>query len=119
MREQYVVRLLLLRGRRLGRLPSDDTRRRRGRVRRRLQYDGRTRDGRAAYRSRRNQDHGAAAIIERPARSEILMGKLIALALVMTASAAAAELRAGVAKADLDPPVGAPMVGYGSARFAT
>jgi hypothetical protein len=32
---------------------------------------------------------------------------------------AAAELRAGTAKANLDPPKGAPMAGYGSARFAT
>ena len=30
----------------------------------------------------------------------------------------AAELRAGVAKADLDPPTGIPMAGYGTARFA-
>ena len=30
----------------------------------------------------------------------------------------AAELRAGVAKADLDPPPGIPMAGYGAARFA-
>jgi hypothetical protein len=32
---------------------------------------------------------------------------------------AAAELRAGIAKANLDPPIGAPMAGYGTARFAT
>jgi hypothetical protein len=31
---------------------------------------------------------------------------------------AAAELRAGVAKADLDPPLGIPMAGYGAARFS-
>jgi neutral ceramidase len=30
----------------------------------------------------------------------------------------ATELRAGVAKADLDPPLGIPMAGYGAARFA-
>lgn len=30
----------------------------------------------------------------------------------------AAELRAGVAKADLDPPLGIPMAGYGAARFS-
>jgi neutral ceramidase len=30
----------------------------------------------------------------------------------------AAELKAGVAKADLDPPLGIPMAGYGTARFA-
>jgi neutral ceramidase len=30
----------------------------------------------------------------------------------------AGELRAGVAKADLDPPLGIPMAGYGAARFA-
>ena len=30
----------------------------------------------------------------------------------------AAEFRAGTAKADLDPPMGIPMAGYGSARFA-
>jgi neutral ceramidase len=38
--------------------------------------------------------------------------------IVLAASARAAELRAGVAKADLDPPTGIPMAGYGTARFA-
>ena len=38
--------------------------------------------------------------------------------IAITAAAARAELRAGVAKADLDPPLGIPMAGYGSARFA-
>lgn len=34
------------------------------------------------------------------------------------AASYAGQLRAGVAKADLAPPIGAPMAGYGSARFA-
>jgi len=44
-----------------------------------------------------------------------------ALLLVLLAACyplAAAELRAGVAKADLDPSIGIPMAGYGTARFA-
>jgi hypothetical protein len=47
------------------------------------------------------------------------MRRLIAMALALATPAAAAELRAGVAKANLDPPAGAPMAGYGTARFAT
>jgi neutral ceramidase len=38
--------------------------------------------------------------------------------LLATCACAFAELRAGVAKADLDPPLGTPMAGYGAARFA-
>lgn len=40
------------------------------------------------------------------------------LVLLATAPLAAAELRAGVAKVDLDPPLGIPMLGYGAARFS-
>jgi len=47
------------------------------------------------------------------------MRNLLLIFLLSAAPLGAAELRAGVAKADLDPPVGAPMAGYGSARFAT
>ena len=47
------------------------------------------------------------------------MRKLILIVLLLAVPLAAAELRAGVAKANLDPPVGAPMAGYGTARFAT
>jgi neutral ceramidase len=47
------------------------------------------------------------------------MRELILIALTLAAPLTAAELRAGVARANLDPPVGAPMAGYGSARFAT
>src|SRR5215469_16346541 len=47
------------------------------------------------------------------------MRTLLLIVLACGAPPAAAELRAGVAKADLDPPVGAPMAGYGTARFAT
>lgn len=36
----------------------------------------------------------------------------------ISAQLGAAELRAGVAKADLDPPLGIPMAGYGAARFS-
>jgi neutral ceramidase len=46
------------------------------------------------------------------------MRRLIVLALTLRVTLSAAELRAGVAKADLDPPLGIPMAGYGSARFA-
>ena len=42
------------------------------------------------------------------------MRKLIVLAIAGAAFAAAAEFRAGVAKADLDPPTGLPMAGYGT-----
>jgi neutral ceramidase len=38
--------------------------------------------------------------------------------LLATSACVFAELRAGVAKADLDPPRGIPMAGYGAARFA-
>lgn len=38
--------------------------------------------------------------------------------LLASSACAFAELRAGVAKADLDPPLGIPMAGYGAARFA-
>jgi len=44
---------------------------------------------------------------------------LLLIVLACGAPLAAAELRAGVAKAALDPPIGAPMAGYGTARFAT
>jgi neutral ceramidase len=46
------------------------------------------------------------------------MRGLILIALTLTPPLCAAEFRAGVAKANLDPPVGAPMAGYGTARFA-
>jgi hypothetical protein len=38
--------------------------------------------------------------------------------LLTTSVGLAADLRVGVAKADLDPPLGIPMAGYGAARFA-
>jgi neutral ceramidase len=40
------------------------------------------------------------------------------LLIAILAVRAHAEFRAGVAKADLDPPLGIPMAGYGAARFA-
>jgi len=40
------------------------------------------------------------------------MRLLILIALGVTAPLGAADLRAGVAKADLDPPTGIPMAGY-------
>jgi neutral ceramidase len=40
------------------------------------------------------------------------------MALAAACPVGAAELKAGVAKADLDPPIGIPMAGYGTARFA-
>ena len=46
------------------------------------------------------------------------MRSLLVIALAVGAANCRAELRAGVAKADLDPPVGIPMAGYGGARFA-
>ena len=46
------------------------------------------------------------------------MRTLILISLIAAAPLGAAELRAGVAKADLDPPIGIPMAGYGTARFA-
>jgi neutral ceramidase len=46
------------------------------------------------------------------------MRRLILLTLILRVTLSAAELRAGVAKADLDPPLGTPMAGYGAARFA-
>ncbi len=46
------------------------------------------------------------------------MRSLMLIALAMAGPLVAAELRAGVAKADLDPPMGIPMAGYGSALFA-
>jgi hypothetical protein len=46
------------------------------------------------------------------------MRTLLVIALAAAAPLGGAELRAGVAKADLDPPLGIPMAGYGSARFA-
>ena len=46
------------------------------------------------------------------------MRKLILLALMPAALFPAAEFRAGVAKADLDPPYGIPMAGYGAARYS-
>jgi hypothetical protein len=47
------------------------------------------------------------------------MRAVLLIVLSCAAPLSAAELRAGVAKADLDPPPGAPMAGYGTARFAT
>jgi neutral ceramidase len=44
--------------------------------------------------------------------------RTLLLILIASCSAQAAELKAGVAKADLDPPKGIPMAGYGTARFA-
>jgi neutral ceramidase len=46
------------------------------------------------------------------------MRALILIALAAAYPLGAAELRAGVAKVDLDPPMGIPMAGYGTARFA-
>ena len=46
------------------------------------------------------------------------MRRLIAFALTSASLLGAAEFRAGVAKADLDPPSGTPMAGYGSARYS-
>jgi hypothetical protein len=46
------------------------------------------------------------------------MRVLILIALGMAAPLGAADLRAGVAKAGLDPPNGIPMAGYGSARYS-
>jgi neutral ceramidase len=46
------------------------------------------------------------------------MPKTILLALSLGVVLHAAEFRAGTAKADLDPPLGIPMAGYGSERFA-
>jgi hypothetical protein len=46
------------------------------------------------------------------------MRTLILIALAVVTPLDAAELRAGVAKVDLDPLVGIPMAGYGAARFA-
>jgi neutral ceramidase len=46
------------------------------------------------------------------------MRTLILIAIAAAGSLGAAELRAGVAKADLDPPNNIPMAGYGSARFS-
>jgi neutral ceramidase len=46
------------------------------------------------------------------------MRTLLLLACAVVAPLGAAELRAGIAKADLDPPPGTPMAGYGTARFA-
>ena len=45
------------------------------------------------------------------------MRTLILVAFI-AAPLGAAELRAGVAKADLDPPLGIPMAGYGPTRFS-
>src|SRR5216683_6999571 len=47
-----------------------------------------------------------------------MMRKIILLALMGAALPVAAEFRAGVAKADLDPPTGITMAGYGSARYS-
>ncbi len=46
------------------------------------------------------------------------MLKLILTAVLLSAPLGAAQFRAGVAKADLDPPLGIPMAGYGTARFS-
>ena len=47
------------------------------------------------------------------------MRKLLAiLSMISAMPLGAAGLRAGVAKADLDPPAGIPMAGYGSARYS-
>ena len=46
------------------------------------------------------------------------MPKTILLALSLGVMLHAAEFRAGTAKADLDPPLGIPMAGYGSERFS-
>ena len=46
------------------------------------------------------------------------MRNLILLALAAAAVSGAAEFRAGVAKTNLEPPLGTPMAGYGAARFA-
>ncbi len=44
--------------------------------------------------------------------------RTLLLFLSISAQLGAVELRAGVAKADLDPPLGIPMAGYGAARFS-
>ncbi len=46
------------------------------------------------------------------------MRTLILVAMAMAPSLGAAQLRAGVAKANLDPPLGIPMAGYGATRLA-
>lgn len=46
------------------------------------------------------------------------MRKSLLLALTTAVLASAGEFRAGVAKADLDPPTGITMAGYGSARYS-
>ncbi len=46
------------------------------------------------------------------------MRTLILIAVAMTPPLGAAQLRAGIAKADLDPPLGIPMAGYGARRLA-
>ncbi|MGA3185582.1 MAG: hypothetical protein ABSF22_00600 [Bryobacteraceae bacterium] len=46
------------------------------------------------------------------------MRTVMMIALVASCRLGAAELKAGVAKANLDPPVGIPMAGYGAARMA-
>jgi neutral ceramidase len=46
------------------------------------------------------------------------MRALILIALATAASLCGAELRGGVAKIDLEPALGTPMAGYGTARFA-
>ena len=46
------------------------------------------------------------------------MRRLILLSVAAAAVSGASEFRAGVAKANLEPPLGAPMAGYGAARFA-
>lgn len=46
------------------------------------------------------------------------MRNLILLALAAAAVSGATEFRAGVAKTNLEPPLGTPMAGYGAARFA-
>ncbi len=46
------------------------------------------------------------------------MIRLLFLIAALSSTIRAGELRAGVAKADLDPPAGIPMAGYGSERFA-
>lgn len=47
-----------------------------------------------------------------------LLPAVCVMILLLTAPLQAAELRAGVAKTDLDPPLGIPMAGYGAARFS-
>jgi len=46
------------------------------------------------------------------------MRALLLIALAVATPLSAAELRAGVAKTDLDPATGIPMAGYGSARYS-